>query len=122
MQSIGDGPRPARSELDPIANGDTTLSGDVTEHPVDVEVTWTTPDGLGDQVGVAIRCNELDLLSIAAGQLITATQTLRWQGKTAPGARHARSASPATRPRGVTGEARVCRSSVGSWSAGSERA
>lgn len=61
-----------------LMNGGTALSGAVTERPVDVAVTWTTPDGLGDQVGVAIRCNGIDLLSIAAGQFISATQTLRW--------------------------------------------
>ena len=100
-----------------LMNGSATLSGAVTEHPVDVEVTWTTPDGLGDQVGVTIGCNGMDLLSIAAGQFISATQTLRWQGQVDRGAACQVSITGSAAAL-VTGEARVCRSSVGSWAAG----
>ncbi len=105
-----------------LMNGDTILGGGLTEHPVALEVTWTTPDGGsggpgGDQVGVTIGCNGLNLLAIAAGQLITATQTLRWQGQTHRGSACEVSITGAGAS-GVTGTVRVCRSEVGSWSAG----
>jgi len=61
-----------------ILNGDITLSGLVSEHPVPVQVDWESDDG-GD-LGVSIRCDGTTLYSVEPGTFPTGTISYSWTG------------------------------------------
>ena len=95
----------------------TSLSGDATDRAVPLAVSWTTPDGAGDQVGVTIICNNMTLLSIAAGSFGAPTATYAWDSLAHKGATCQVSVTG-----GASGQAMVCGEEVANWPWGQDGA
>jgi hypothetical protein len=91
----------------------TTLSGDVTEQPVPLAVTWTTDAG-GGEVGLDIACNSQTLYTADAGAFADET-TYTWDGATQHGAACQVALTDSAADGGVTGTVQVCGATVASW-------
>jgi len=94
--------------------GGTTLGGDATERAVDLALDWVAPAGTGDQVGVTITCNDVQLYDIPPGTYPAPGGAYGWQGTTHQGA-----ACQVAVQGGAGGTVKVCGEQIATWPAGS---
>jgi subtilisin-like proprotein convertase family protein len=94
--------------------GAASLSGDVTERPVPLTVSYTPVDGLGHQVGLTLTCSGVVYNVLPPGTLPDAAATYHWSGTA-----HSGASCQVTTSGNVAGTVRVCDSDITSWTAAS---